>query len=151
MFLPLLSFCLLARRELWDFSGDSHVFTPQVVFLSLLTIASQEKSHLYTHKDKNNYPKVWKRRSEIYSLSQDSSFLFFFFCLLTLFARQPMGSIVVNSFSCLWWLELLTVGIVTYLKERECLNVLFTKCIGQCILSMPLCFNHLILFLLEAS
>lgn len=58
MFLsPLLSFCLLARRELWDFSGDSHVFTPQVVFLSL-TIVSQEKSCLYTHKDKNNYPKV---------------------------------------------------------------------------------------------
>ena len=134
------------------FPGDSHIFTPKVVFLSLLTIASQKKSCLYTHKDKNNHPKVWKRGSEMYSLSQSSSFLFFFlFCLLTLFTQQPMGSIVVNSFSCLWWLEILTVGIMTYLKERECLNVLFTKCIGQCILSMPLCFNHLILFLLEAS
>ena len=74
----LLSFCLLARRELWVFSGDSHIFTPKVVFLSLLTIAFQKKSCLYTHKDKNNHPKVWKRGSEMYSLSQNSSFLFFF-------------------------------------------------------------------------
>ena len=83
----LLSFCLLARQDLWVLSGGwfTHIFTPKVVFQPPPTMASQEKKCLYTRKNKNNHPQSVRKeiRNEVYSLSWNSSFPFFSFTLPT--------------------------------------------------------------------
>lgn len=113
-----LSFCPLVKRDLWILSGDwfkPYIFTSKVVFQPPLTMASQEKN-IFAHTIiKIIIHEVGVRDMEWNVLILTISISFFFSFTL------PITANAIKFWEFLlwpWWLELLTLGFVTYLKER---------------------------------